>query len=121
MPRKPRIEQFVPTEICIVHAVQRCVRRAFLAGKDSLTGNNYEPRRQWIRRRMEILASVYGIDVLSYSILSNHMHLVIRNRPDVVGTWSDLEVATPMTRNATVVSSIQYHLPFHLQLRRTEA
>jgi len=32
MPRPLRAELFVPSEVCIVHCVQRCVRRAFLAG-----------------------------------------------------------------------------------------
>jgi REP element-mobilizing transposase RayT len=64
-----------------------------LAGKDPLTGNDFSYRREWIRRRMEQLAAVFGIDVLAYAILSNHLHLVLRNRPDVVGTWSDAEVA----------------------------
>ena len=93
MPRASRAEIFEPQEIAIVHTVQRCVRRAFLAGKDVVTGKNHEPRREWIRRRLEVLASVFGIDVLSYAILSNHMHLILRTRPDVVETWSDREVA----------------------------
>jgi hypothetical protein len=42
---------------------------------------------------MEALASVFGIDVLSYAIMSNHLHLIVRNRPDVVAAWSDREVA----------------------------
>jgi hypothetical protein len=42
---------------------------------------------------MEKLASVFGIDVLTYAIMSNHLHLVLRNRPDIVETWSDKEVA----------------------------
>ncbi len=93
MPRPSRSEQFLPTEVCIVHTVQRCVRRAFLAGKDPLTGKDFDARREWIRRRLEILAAVFGVDVLTYAILSNHMHLILRNRPDVVKTWSDRDVA----------------------------
>jgi REP element-mobilizing transposase RayT len=93
MPRAPRGEQFDAAEVCVVHTVQRCVRRAFLAGKDTLTGRDFEPRREWIRRRLEVLAAVFGIDVLTYAILSNHMHLILRTRPDVVQTWSDREVA----------------------------
>ncbi len=34
-----------------------------------------------------------GIDVLTYAILSNHLHVVTRTRPDVVVSWSDREVA----------------------------
>ncbi len=93
MPRPPRSEQFAPQEVCVVHTIQRCVRRAFLAGTDSVSGKNYEHRRAWIRRRLEVLAAVFGIDVLSYAIMSNHLHLVLRNRPDVAQTWSDEEVA----------------------------
>ncbi len=94
MPRAPRAEVFDPKEICIVHCTQRCVRRAYLAGLDQATGKNYEFRREWIRCRMERLASVFGIDVLTYAIMSNHMHIVIRTRPDVVQSWSDEEAAT---------------------------
>ncbi len=93
MGRAARAEQFDPTEVCVVHAVQRCVRRAFLAGVDEKSGKDFSFRREWIRRRMEALASVFGIDVLTYAILSNHMHLILRNRPDVVASWSDQQVA----------------------------
>lgn len=93
MPRAPRAELFDPAEVAILHTVQRCVRRAFLAGMDASTGKNFELRREWIRRRLEVLASVFGIDVLAYAILSNHMHLILRTRPDVVQTWSDRDVA----------------------------
>ena len=93
MPRAPRAEQFDPKSVCIVHLVQRCVRRAYLAGADPVTGKNFEYRREWIRCRMERLASVFGADILTYAILSNHMHIVIRTRPDVVDDWSDAEVA----------------------------
>jgi hypothetical protein len=34
-----------------------------------------------------------AIDVLDYAILDNHLHVVLRNRPDIVATWSDEEVA----------------------------
>ncbi len=93
MGRAIRSEQFDAGEVCIVHAVQRCVRRAFLAGQDDRTGIDYSFRREWIRRRMEALASVFGIDVLTYAIMSNHLHVILRNRPDIVAEWSDEEVA----------------------------
>ncbi len=93
MGRPVRSEQFQADEVCIVHAIQRCVRKAFLAGRDERTGVDYSFRREWIRRRMEALASVFGIDVLTYAIMSNHLHVILRNRPDVVAAWSDEEVA----------------------------
>jgi hypothetical protein len=38
MPRPLRAELFDPNEVGIVHCIQRCVRRAFLAGEDQVTG-----------------------------------------------------------------------------------
>ncbi|TWU33672.1 hypothetical protein Q31b_57290 [Novipirellula aureliae] len=93
MPRPQRSEQFHSGDVCIVHVVQRCVRRAFLAGVDQVTGKDYSFRKEWIRRRMEALASVFAVDVLSYAIMSNHTHNILRNRPDVCAAWSDEEVA----------------------------
>lgn len=93
MTRPARAEQFHASEIGIVHAIQRCVRRAFLAGVDEKTGKDFSFRREWIRRRLEALASVFGIDVLTYAIMSNHLHVILRNRPDVVTAWTDQEVA----------------------------
>jgi REP element-mobilizing transposase RayT len=93
MARLARKEMIDPFEVQVVHTVSRCVRRAFLCGEDPVTGGCYEHRRQWIRDRLEFLASVFGIDCLTYAIMSNHIHLVLRSRPDVVGTWSDEEVA----------------------------
>ncbi len=93
MPRQARGEYLNPSEVQVIHAVQRCVRRAFLCGEDDATGRSFEHRRRWIRERMEFLASAFGIDCLTYTVLSNHMHVVLRSRPDVVATWSDDEVA----------------------------
>ncbi len=39
------------------------------------------------------LAAQFGIDLLCQAILSNHFHLVLRSRPDVVAAWEDAEVA----------------------------
>jgi hypothetical protein len=42
---------------------------------------------------MQLLSRIFGIDCLTYSILSNHFHVVLRSRYDIVATWSDREVA----------------------------
>ena len=44
-------------------------------------------------KELERLAACFGIDLLTYAILSNHFHLILRSRPDVVQTWSDEEIA----------------------------
>lgn len=93
MGRSPRSEQFPADEVAIAHVTQRCVRRAFLAGFDPATGKDYSFRRDWIRRRMEALVSAFAVEMLAYSILSNHIHLMLRVRPDIVAQWTDEEVA----------------------------
>ena len=98
MPRQARGEVVDPTEVQILHCVQRCVRRAFLCGKDPLSGKDYEHRRLWIRERLEFLASVFAIDCLTFSVMHNHLHLVLRSRPDVLATWTDEEVASRWLR-----------------------
>ena len=93
MPRQARGEYVNPEEVQILHLVNRCVRRAYLCGKDPYTGQSFEHRREWIRKRLEFLASVFGIDCLTYTVMSNHIHLILRSRPDIVREWSDKEVA----------------------------
>jgi REP element-mobilizing transposase RayT len=88
-----RGDLFDPAEVSVVHCINRCVRRCFLCGCDPLTGQNYEHRKAWLEERLAFLAGQFGIDVIGFAILSNHFHLVLRNRPDVVAQWSDTEVA----------------------------
>ena len=93
MARQNRRDVFNPLEVSTVHCIQRVVRRAMLCGFDPVTNRCFDHRRQWIRQRLEFLAGQFGIDVLGYAILGNHLHVILRNRPDVVQTWSNEEVA----------------------------
>lgn len=77
----------------VYHCISRCVRRAFLCGEDSLTGKNFDYRKGWIKSRLEELSGIFGIDVCSYAVMSNHLHIVLRTRPDLWKKWSDDEVA----------------------------
>jgi len=93
MARLARGDVFDPLEVSVLHCIHRCVRRCFLCGHDAISGNNYDHRKRWLERRLRLLAGCFGIDVLGFAILSNHFHVVLRNRPDVVATWNDAEVA----------------------------
>jgi REP element-mobilizing transposase RayT len=92
MARIPRREIIDEDAVGAYHCVQRCVRRAFLCGHDSVSGKNYEHRKKWIRRRLRFLVGQFAIDLLEYSVMDNHLHVVVRNRPDIVRLWSDDEV-----------------------------
>ena len=93
MARLARGDVFDPFEISTFHCINRCVRRCFLCGHDPVSGKNFNHRKRWLEERLRFLAGIFGIDVLGFAILSNHFHLVLRNRPDVVASWSDQDVA----------------------------
>ncbi|TWT78766.1 hypothetical protein CA13_01630 [Planctomycetes bacterium CA13] len=94
MPQKPRYEVADSGEVQVFQAVQRCVRRVFLCGEDFLCvktgfqGNPMIASPWWDSRSLDILASVFGIDCLSYTVLSNHLHLVVRSKPDMVAPFA---------------------------------
>ncbi len=93
MARLARVEIFDADEIAMVHVMNRTVRRCFLMGHDRLTGKNYDHRKEWMESELNHLAKCFSIDLLCYAIMSNHFHLVLRSRPDVVAQWDDLQVA----------------------------
>lgn len=73
--------------------MSRCVRRAFLCGFDALSKKNFDHRKEWARDRVKFLTAVFCLDVLAYAIMSNHLHVLVRVRPDDLARLSDSEVA----------------------------
>lgn len=78
------------------HCYVRCVRRAYLCGQDSVSGDNYDHRKQWIVSRLKFLSYVYAIDICAYAVMSNHYHVVLHvdkkralawKREEVVERW----------------------------------
>jgi hypothetical protein len=77
----------------VFHCTARCVRRAFLCGRDRLTGRDYSHRRGWILQREEQLAGLFALEVEFRAERSNHLHVVLRTRPEIARRWSAREVA----------------------------
>lgn len=96
---RPRSEQISLKETPFYHCYSRCVRRAFLCGKDKFSGRCFEHRRKLLEKRLLDLAAIFTIDILSYAIMSNHYHLVLRidkktaeslSQEEVVQRWCKL-------------------------------
>ena len=92
-----RKQQICVEETPYYHVVSRCVRRAFLCGKDQVTGKSFEHRRHWLIDRIKKVTSIFAIDVCSYAIMSNHFHIVLKvnsteqwNATQVLMIWYSL-------------------------------
>lgn len=80
-------------EVGIYHCTHRCVRRALLCGRDPVTGKDFDYRRGWVHDRLRALAQVFCVEIGSYAVMSNHLHVEVRTRPDVAAVLTDKQVA----------------------------
>ena len=71
------------------HCITRCVCRAFLLGE----GEGETNRKEWIEKRLEELAGIFAVPLGGFSIMDNHLDVLVRLDPDVANGWSDEEVA----------------------------
>lgn len=91
--------QLIPLDSAgVYHCVQRCVRRAFLCGKDDYTGQSFEHRRTWVEDRLYCVAECFAVAIHAYAVMSNHLHVVLQLDPVVVHSWPDDDVAARWLR-----------------------
>ena len=92
MSRPPRWEIIDETNLGFYHCRSKCVRGEFLCGKDNKPGKDFSHRMDWIWERLVKLAGLFAIDVTFVAVLGNHLHLLLRNRPDIVKQWTEEEI-----------------------------
>ncbi len=107
---KARKQQISLSDTPYYHCISRCVRRAFLCGHDSLTGKNYEHRKQWVIDRLAELAEVFAIDVCAYAIMDNHVHTVLKINADKARHWSEQEITDRWQRLFSLPVLVQQYL-----------
>jgi hypothetical protein len=88
-PRKDIVDE---NEVRTYHCITRCVRRAFLCGFDKYIKKSFEHRKVWIENRIKYLDKIFLIDIGAYTIMANHLHLILSTRPDLVKLLSDEEI-----------------------------
>lgn len=121
MPACARREVVDEDEVGIYHVWGACVRQSFLCGLDPITGKDYTYRRDWIRQTIEAFAGLFAIEVGFRAELVNHLHMVLRTRPDLVPTWSDEEVVrralTIDKRTRNLAGELEEPEPNEIRLR----
>ena len=85
LPRHVLIDDERPSAF---HLISRCVRRAYLCGDQA------EHRRAWVTELIRQATGAFSVDVLSYAVMSNHLHIVVLTDPERSRSWSPAEVAT---------------------------
>ena len=63
-----------------------------LRARRSLLAKAAEDRKAWIEQRLQELAQIFAVGVGGFSVMDNHLHVLLRLDPDVASGWSDEEV-----------------------------
>ena len=82
--RLPRSIRMPPGQAGIWHLTSRCVRRARLLETPG--------GRVWLSGACAAWFDLLAVDLLGYALMGNHLHLVVRTRPDVAKGWDAAEV-----------------------------
>ncbi len=107
---RPRVSLVRAADTRWYHCVSRCVRRAFLCGRDPASGRDVEHRRAWVTDRLRELSGLFAIDVAAFAVMSNHYHLVLHLAPERATEWSDDDVLRRWTRLFTGPPLVQRYL-----------
>ncbi|MCP4211010.1 MAG: hypothetical protein GY764_05970 [Halieaceae bacterium] len=82
----PRCQIVDPQITPWYHCISECVRQTFLLNSPR------DARRRWIEQRLRELNEIFAIDVGSYAILNNHLHVLVHLDVKTVKRWSRQEV-----------------------------
>ena len=88
----PRSELVDLQKSSFYHCIVRCVRRSFLCGIDTETGQDFSHRKRWIEERILHLSTIFSIKVCAYAVMSNHYHAVLYIDEEQANSWEAQEV-----------------------------
>jgi REP element-mobilizing transposase RayT len=114
----PRAVIVDPNQPSFYHCMSRCVRRAFLCGIDEASGQNFDHRRDWIEKRLLVLADSFAVGLYAWAVMSNHTHVVLHVDPRLPERWTDEEVARRWARLDRMLAEVpESHI--EQRIRRT--
>ena len=115
---KPRKSQIAIESTPMYHCVSRCVRRAFLCGEDRYSGKSYDHRRAFLEQELLRLGEVFYLDVVAYSVMSNHYHVVhfidqeamkAADTNDIVSRWHQIHKGNAVSVKYLDGESLERH------------
>jgi hypothetical protein len=57
-----------------------------------LLGEGPNDRKVWIESRLQELAEIFAVSVGGFSVLDNHLHVLVRLDREIAQSWLDEEV-----------------------------
>ncbi|MEE9403569.1 MAG: hypothetical protein V3V20_01635 [Algisphaera sp.] len=78
------------SECTCYHVISRCTRQLHLLGTDSASRAE---RKGLLLQQLERLASFTAVGIAGWSVMDNHLHLLLKVDTDAARSWSDREVA----------------------------
>lgn len=90
MGRRNRRSTIDLTECVCYHVISRCTRQLHLFGG---TDDERGVRKDVLMRHLERVATASAVGVAGWSVMDNHLHLVLKVDTEVARSWSDREVA----------------------------
>jgi hypothetical protein len=88
-------------EVGAYHVWNRASRQIFQFGYDPELKRDRSDRRRWVHDLEMELAALFGLDICFHAEMGNHLHLIVRTRPDVVQRWDDRDVVRRWLRIST--------------------
>ena len=78
------------SECTCYHVISRCTRQLHLLGTDPASRAE---RKGLLLKQLERLASFTAVGIAGWSVMDNHLHLLLKVDTDAARSWSDREVA----------------------------
>jgi len=90
MARMNRRSQIDLVECVCYHVISRCTRQLHLLGGDD---DSHDARKELLLRQLERLATYTAVGVAGFSVMDNHVHLLLKVDGEAARAWSGREVA----------------------------